>query len=130
MTGTHLADAVKSFGSIDAASADPDSVKAPARKSSALSATSPTPDAPAKKNLDMHAMFSGKPPQPMDRRQSMGQNGPQYSSPQFRPPTIMNAGAPGYNQFRPPQAQMPYGMPQGYMQYSQGYNVSSCLDLG
>ena len=62
LTGAHLSDNVKSFGSIDAdSSTDTSAVKA-SRRSSTLSPplTSPPPNA-GQKLLDMHALFGAKP---------------------------------------------------------------------
>jgi translation initiation factor 4G len=91
-TGAHLADTVKSFGSIEAdASTDPNAVKAPSRRTSTLNSAATSPSAPPKK-LDMHSLFTSKPPAApvaspspaADRRQSIGQqqfNGPPNSAP-------------------------------------------------
>ncbi|WVR06939.1 hypothetical protein IAU60_003975 [Kwoniella sp. DSM 27419] len=125
-TGAHLADAVKSFGSLAAdASSDPDAVKT--RRQSSLgpsAATSPIPGAGPSKPLDMHALFAGKPkqgpspgpsgisppqggpvPPAHDRRQSMGQG-----QPGFQPgPNGMGGNSPyaGPAHLRPPVGGMP-----------------------
>ncbi|WVW84052.1 hypothetical protein I302_106080 [Kwoniella bestiolae CBS 10118] len=124
-TGSHLSDAVKSFGSIDAdASNDSNAVKTKRMSSlGASSATSPVPGpgaVPPKKNLDLHSLFAGKPhpqspapstmsPQPQqavppthDRRQSMGQSG-------FQPGPNGLPGSPytGAPHLRPPVSGLP-----------------------
>ncbi|KAK8864522.1 hypothetical protein IAR55_001772 [Kwoniella newhampshirensis] len=121
-TGGHLADSVKSFGSIDAdASSDPNAVKT--RRLSSLapsSATSPVAGAPAAKKLDMHSLFAGKPhpastaatpamsppQQPAGapahiRRQSMGQSG--FQGPNGLP----NSPYAGHPHLRPPVSGLP-----------------------
>ncbi|WWD17169.1 hypothetical protein CI109_101607 [Kwoniella shandongensis] len=121
-TGGHLADSVKTFGSIDAdASSDPNAVKT--RRISSLapsSATSPVAGAPPAKKLDMHSLFAGKPhptpsaaspamspPQqaagapPHIRRQSMGQSG--FQGPNGLP----NSPYAGNPHLRPPVNGLP-----------------------
>lgn len=143
ITGTHLSDTVKSFGTIEAdASTDPN-----ARRPAGA------------KTLDAHALFGAKPKSngaAHDRRQSIGSfqgpNGinhlrpPQGGPGQPRSPVL---GQPPFNpQFRPampgpqgfvrpnPQMNMPrnmgnYGMPQGPypgMGYPNQYFVSNGED--
>lgn len=158
MTGTHLADNVKAFGSIDAdATTDPNAVKA-TRRASALS-----PNQAPRRPLDVHALF-GK-PQPAPMQPSLSSNG---SYDHFRPPqpngtprSPVGPGMPSYNGqviqqgFRPGMMpngqaprpnmqqgipQMPQGMPrmmsyglhppqgQYMMGYPQQYYVSSQLE--
>lgn len=102
MTGTHLNDAVKSFGSIDAdASTDPSAVMGQRRASNTTS-----PVTGGNKQLNAHSLFTGKP--------NLNGNSPsmQSASPNVRPPpTFQHAhnGAPqhirpqGPPSFRPQQ---------------------------
>lgn len=122
LTGSHLADNVKSFGSIDAdGSSDPSAVKGASRASAAASplpAGSPAP----KKELNLHSLFGAKPQQngitpsmassvhspnqanvatstTAARRQSMSQNGPSGVPPAAYP----YQNYPGQPHLRPPQ---------------------------
>ncbi|KAL7421895.1 hypothetical protein Q5752_003667 [Cryptotrichosporon argae] len=71
ITGTHLEDSVKSFGSIDASNeSNPNIVRPPRRVSGPGSAAGPangapsaaaSPAAPPAKKLDVHSLFGGKP---------------------------------------------------------------------
>lgn len=82
-------------------------------------------------------MFTSKPTQPAERRQSMGQNlppvqnGPSYNQQSFRPPVSnrsppINPAMPNYQQMSRPNA--PYGMPPGqYMQFNPQFYVSGKL---
>ncbi|ORY32813.1 hypothetical protein BCR39DRAFT_521719 [Naematelia encephala] len=143
MTGTHLADSVKAFGSIDAdATTDPNAVKAN-RRTGPMSPPMPaqSPSAAPKKPLDLHSLFGAKPvngnaPPPVhDRRQSIGQgsNGMPYPMPgmnaHLRPPApngmpnqprspVLGNQMPQIQQgFRPPMTngQQVRPMPQGMM---------------
>jgi translation initiation factor 4G len=126
-TGSHLADAVKSFGSIDAetTATGASMIRPPRRTSGGANPTAPS-GLPQKK-LDVHSLFAGKPQSansasaaPMspsqqptqvgspiqDRRQSIGQN---YAGANGLPATAPHpygqsaAGQPPH--LRPPQSQ-------------------------
>ncbi|WWC89214.1 uncharacterized protein L201_004132 [Kwoniella dendrophila CBS 6074] len=126
-TGSHLSDAVKSFGSIEAdASNDANAVKTKRMSSlGASSSTSPVAGGAAlpKKNLDLHSLFAGKPhgqpsappsmssPQPQnavppahDRRQSMGQS---QSGFQPGPNGLSSSPYTGQPHLRPPVSGLP-----------------------
>ncbi|EKD00153.1 eukaryotic initiation factor 4F subunit [Trichosporon asahii var. asahii CBS 8904] len=141
-TGGHLADAVKSFGSIDAETTATGSsmIRPPRRTSGSTPADAPA----ARKKLDVHSLFAGKPqqagsgssmspppqqgsPAAHDRRQSLGQssfpsNGMPYQQmpgqPHLRPPQGMQ-GQPrspvmgGQPQFNPQQS---FRVPQNQQQ--------------
>nr|ODN97506.1 translation initiation factor 4G [Cryptococcus depauperatus CBS 7855] len=129
-TGGHLADSVKSFGTIDAdGNTDPSVVKT--RKPSTLNPSAPSSD---KQQLNVHSLFTSRSPQnpsslasmsphqmsqhPVShiRRQSLGQSNPNFQGqvpigspnssavpPHLRP----SSGMPG--QSRPPNLNMPHG---------------------
>ncbi|WVQ72365.1 hypothetical protein IAR50_001917 [Cryptococcus sp. DSM 104548] len=122
MTGGHLSDAVKSFGSIDAADKQggPDAIGS--RRSSMLSNAAAGPS--QGKKLSVHALFSSKAPQPHttpqpqpvmsppqqhnppapihhNRRQSFGHNGGAFQQPMAGSPNQHFVGSP---HMRPPGA--------------------------
>lgn len=105
-TGGHLADAVKSFGSIDAdGNSDPDVVKT--RRTSSLS----NPIGPVQeKKLSVHSLFTSKAPAQVPLGSSPSR--PAMSPPQLHQQPIphirrqsMGQGGPGF------QGQMPVGSP-------------------
>jgi translation initiation factor 4G len=127
VTGQHLADNVKSFGTIEADGTDPNSVKPPSRRTSGLN-TPMSPPMQQKKSFDMHAGFKSQ--QPLQQQVPMQQQPPQFRPP-VRSPNMGNA-VPPYPNFRPqmPQQQVrpnmqqpprpPY-VPQGYPPQQQPY---------
>lgn len=129
-TGGHLADAVKSFGSIDAeTTATGSSMIRPPRRTSGGSATQPAATAAAtsgpgasRKKLDVHSLFAGKPQQQQqagagssmspppqqsgspaahDRRQSLGQSS--FPGSNGMPNYPQMPQIPGQPHLRPPQ---------------------------
>ncbi|KAK4690002.1 GPI-anchor transamidase subunit U, partial [Tremellales sp. Uapishka_1] len=118
ITGTHLDDNVKSFGSVEA-EADANAANlVKARRTSTLNVSSPAAG-PAKK-LDVHALFGAKPQAqavpPTDRRQSVGQS--------FQPSGLPNSSShpfqPLNGNLRPPPTGMsqPRSPVMGQPQYS------------
>ncbi|ODN94166.1 hypothetical protein L198_05017 [Cryptococcus wingfieldii CBS 7118] len=122
MTGGHLSDAVRSFGSIDAADKQdgPDAISS--RRSSVLGNAAAGPS--QGKKLGIHALFSSKAPQPHtapqpqpvmsppqhhhppapihhNRRQSFGHNGGAFQQPMAGSPNQHFVGSP---HMRPPGA--------------------------
>lgn len=105
ITGTHLADAVKSFGSVEADSSTSGSnMVKPARRASALTSNgSPVESTatPAKKTLDVHSLFTNKPsaseaPAPSADRRPPTQS---FQTPSGLPGS--NQGMPGNNPYQP-----------------------------
>ena len=148
VTRKHLADNVKSFGTIEADGTDPNSVKPPSRRTSGLN-TPMSPPMQQKKSFDMHAGFKSQAPQQAPLQHQLQQQQPpmQPGMPFYRPapnrsPNMGNA-APPYTNYRPqmPQQQVrpgmpparpqfvPQGYPQQYMYTPQNYYVSFWQDL-
>ena len=146
VTGQHLADNVKSFGTIEADGTDPNSVKPPSRRTSGLN-TPLSPPMQQKKSFDMHAGFKPQQAQPQPQQLPQQPQQQQGQMPYFRPPVRspnMGNAVPPYavNNFRPPMPQQqqqpvrpsnmparPQYVPQGYPQQQymytqQGYYVS------